>query len=384
MDGNPQQGGEGSDVASAEGDEGSGATTNIVDAVLSACDHYAVLGVMREAERGQLCRAYIETAVKVHPVGNPHPQAERAFMRATAAWSDLRSQDSRRRYDAELQKDVIKLHLNHELGSMEGARLVFAQAWNECLCGEVGNNMTEFAYVLSRAQQLIQADGGDGTSKPLSSAASGIALSFGLWAAGAAASASGFGTIGSLARRAAVVQGAGQVAMGGIAAYQNPEMREAIDSCVASVVTPVCSCASEAKKAVGRASASCESPFEFHSLWEQLPSCLPLPRPKPGGNREAMGSDSEGSGASGEDSLKKGEEVCMHGLRGAVELNGRTGVVTGFDRRSGRYMVRISPTGAGAGGPPGADDASKEVKLIKRDNLTRPADKPPIAVDQFI
>lgn len=364
-----------------------------VDSILSAKDHYTVLGTTRKAERAQLCRAYVETAVKVHPSVHPHPSAARAFLRATVAWTELRCEEKRQRYDADLQKGVIVLVLDSQLGSMEEAQATFSQAWNECLCGEVGSNMTEFASVLSRAQQLVHTEGGEAAEaeRPLKAAAGGLAFSVGLWAAGAAASAGGFGTIGSLARRAALVQGASQVAIGGMAAYQRPEVKEAIDSGVAAAAEQGRACASGARTAVrgcaAKVASSCESPFALGALWEQLPSCLP--RPKQGGQRQPQGAEEEASssdsdgGSSDERPLKKRDAVYIHGLRAATDLNGKNGVITGFDRRSGRYMVRLLPAGADAGGPEGAD-ASKEVKLIKKDNLIRSRNTAPATPEYFI
>merc|ERR1719240_2447366 len=69
----------------------------------------------------------------------------------------------------------------------------------------------------------------------LQSAGSGIAYSGALWFAGLATSAAGFVTIGNFMRRVAVIQGFGQVALGGLVAYQDPTVRRIIDAQTAKV-----------------------------------------------------------------------------------------------------------------------------------------------------
>jgi hypothetical protein len=74
---------------------------------------------------------------------------------------------------------------------------------------------------------------------------------------------------------------------------------------------------------------------------------------QPASNGQAASSSSKATAGSGE-SLSEGTRVRIEGLTGAVELNGKVGVVRSLNESSGRYVVEID------GG---------EQKSLKRDNL---------------
>lgn len=63
-------------------------------------DYYEVLGVARDADAGELKRAYRRLAMQYHPDRNPDdPAAEDCFKDATEAYTVLSDADKRRRYD---------------------------------------------------------------------------------------------------------------------------------------------------------------------------------------------------------------------------------------------------------------------------------------------
>jgi len=57
--------------------------------------------------------------------------------------------------------------------------------------------------------------------------------------------------------------------------------------------------------------------------------------------RTALEASSRGAASHGARPYVPGARVQLHGLHEAAELNGRQGILRGFDRRSGRYMVTL-------------------------------------------
>ncbi len=62
-------------------------------------DHYAVLGVGRDASQDEIKRAYRKMARQHHPDANADPQAEDRFKELNAAYEVLSDPERRRRYD---------------------------------------------------------------------------------------------------------------------------------------------------------------------------------------------------------------------------------------------------------------------------------------------
>jgi hypothetical protein len=207
----------------------------------------------------------------------------------------------------------------------------------------------------------------------LQSAGSGVAYAAGLWTAGLATSALGFVSVGNFMRRIAVIQGFGQVALGGIAAYQNPEIRKTIDFKVNEISTSLKlpERTAPVKAALENVGAKMRNRIEdiaSSEIAEQLqitlgsmPSCLPRSR------RLAGESPSKSV-------LEAGARATLAGLSAAAELNGRLCEVLRYEKQKERWVVRVVPVGvrvlpSGGShcGPRGG--AAETMKLVRADNL---------------
>jgi molecular chaperone DnaJ len=62
-------------------------------------DHYAALGVSRDATEEQIKKAYRKLARELHPDVNPAPEAQEKFKAVTHAYEVLSDANSRRQYD---------------------------------------------------------------------------------------------------------------------------------------------------------------------------------------------------------------------------------------------------------------------------------------------
>lgn len=225
-----------------------------VAAILNAGDHYSAIDAPRSASTADLRRCFLRASVLVHPDKNRHPDATRAFQRVAAAWTVLSNETRRARYDAELREgrededeDQVQMTPEEAFAAFAFTAAAFA-AGGMAAGGPAGaaGAMGDFAETLFWAQQLgqlgqfqqmhrqMQAHPHSDQAMPVSALAAtagGLALSAGMWTAGAAISLAGLGRIGSLTRRAALLQLLGQVAI----ASQNPSVRDAAVSGARSV-----------------------------------------------------------------------------------------------------------------------------------------------------
>ena len=62
-------------------------------------DHYAVLGVDRDASFDEIKRVYRKLAREFHPDVNPNPNAAEKFKEITTAYEVLSDPEKRQRYD---------------------------------------------------------------------------------------------------------------------------------------------------------------------------------------------------------------------------------------------------------------------------------------------
>jgi len=67
--------------------------------ILATKDHYAVLGITKNASDTEINKAYKRVALRLHPDKNRHPQAESAFKRLQEANEVLSDPQKRRAYD---------------------------------------------------------------------------------------------------------------------------------------------------------------------------------------------------------------------------------------------------------------------------------------------
>jgi len=361
-----------------------------VATVLRAPDHYAAIDAARGATMPELRQCYVRASLRVHPDKNSHPDATRAFQRVAAAWRELGDEKARWRYDQNLDmgyggSDDIGVQGSDHIPPEE-AFAAFARATAACgACGPFGDCADTLMFAQQMAQAQAQMGGGHpgGMGHPafqqpeqsLQSVGSGVAYSAGLWIAGLAVSAAGFNTVGGFMRRCAFVQGFGQVAMGGLIAYQNPEVKRSIEA----HTFLICERAAPMKSALASASAAVRLRVEdavSSELVEQLSSslggmqsCLPVRRlAAPEASKEAL--------------RKAGTRVTLTNLRATAELNGRLCEVVRFDGQRERYVVRLLPEGVSVFMPGGSSaatsnssyqsDAGRAVdnmKLVKLDNL---------------
>eukprot|EP00928_Gymnodinium_smaydae_P037972 TRINITY_DN26295_c0_g1_i1.p1 TRINITY_DN26295_c0_g1~~TRINITY_DN26295_c0_g1_i1.p1 ORF type:complete len:474 (-),score=50.62 TRINITY_DN26295_c0_g1_i1:228-1610(-) len=332
--------------------------------VLEAQDLYAMLRSSRSAAKAELRLCYIRTVVQVHPLRNPNPDAETAFCRASGAWMELCDTASRCRYDMELHggrgllSSSAEADTEYQMKSIDAkkARSVFACAVAECVASHVP---AKYAPTVQCAQELAAqgSDEHDDEAQPtapawsLRSAASGLAMSAGLLAAGAAADAAGYAAVGACVKRAALCQGLTQCAMGGAAALQNASVQDGL-STVASRAQQLGSDVSCVARSIAGSGADSSTAAartdDTHDGWgrflDKAALCL------------------QGSWTDNVDSLPElsvGACVEIVGLTVAFGLNGRTGEVIGLDE-NGRYKVRLHPAPMGP---------ATRVKAIKRENL---------------
>src|SRR5512143_631202 len=70
-------------------------------------DHYAVLGVLRDASAEEIKRAYYEAARRLHPDKNRLPGETEVFLRVQQAYEVLSNPTRRAQYDATLPKEQV-------------------------------------------------------------------------------------------------------------------------------------------------------------------------------------------------------------------------------------------------------------------------------------
>ena len=71
----------------------------VVRRVLSCTDNYSTLEISRQASSADIRRAYLHLSRRVHPDRNPHPSADEAFRRVSAANACLSDERRRQIYD---------------------------------------------------------------------------------------------------------------------------------------------------------------------------------------------------------------------------------------------------------------------------------------------
>lgn len=67
--------------------------------ILSKKDYYEILDVPKNADEGEIKKAYRKLALKLHPDKNPHPKATDAFKKVSASFVCLSDKEKRNVYD---------------------------------------------------------------------------------------------------------------------------------------------------------------------------------------------------------------------------------------------------------------------------------------------
>ena len=98
-------------------------TTSIIDEILQAPTHYAVLGLdhnqndnndnNNNIDNAMLRKAYLRRSVKVHPDKNSDPRATTAFQKVAQAWQVLSDDTRRAAYNAALRQGRADPHADY-------------------------------------------------------------------------------------------------------------------------------------------------------------------------------------------------------------------------------------------------------------------------------
>jgi len=376
-----------------------------VASVLAAPDYYAAIDAPRSASMAELRQCYVRTSLRVHPDKNQHPNATQAFQRVAAAWRELGDEQSRHYYDQRLSScydsDCISSSSFSHVEPDE-AFASFARAAAACASTGGFNDSADAMFFAQMAQAQARNSYGMCGQNPygqappeqsLQSVGSGVAYAAGLWTVGLATSCVGFVTLGNFMRRIAVIQGFGQVAIGGVTAYQNPEIRKTIDCKVMEISTSykLVERTAPVKAALGNVGAKMRNKIEdiacseivvqLGSTLGAMPSCLPRSRLK-------------GESPPSISVLEAGARATLAGLSAAGELNGRLCDVVRFEKQKERWVVRVLPVGVRVLPSGGSDSghtrgcAAENMKLVRADNLRLEAplslENTPRTIMQFV
>lgn len=367
--------------------------------VLSALDHYAVLGASSDASTPELRRCYLRVSVEVHPDKNHHPEATRAFQRVAAAWAVLSDDVKRRQYDTErIAASTGRSPHAGGLGcsgpSMSPEQAFAAFAVATAACASAGGCLDDFAQVLLCAQGLARMRDTGAPPDVSTLAAGGMVLAAGLRAVGSVANTSGMKSVGSRAECASdVLRCASQVAAIGAVVSEIPAVQEALEAGRATVAetaqrvsAAIGDRAQKLGSMVGDARlAARENAQHLHRedtvaplgsvlggvvSWagraRQHIAEMALPDPPASGvHAEAAAGGVVMDGAAAEwTPLPIGALVELRGLQAAPHLNGRFGQVLGVDDATGRYRVRIFPALEA-----GDDEDAGQVKQVRLQNI---------------
>lgn len=384
-----------------------------VASVLDAPDHYAAIDAPNGASMLELRQCYVRASLKVHPDKNRHPQSTQAFQRVAAAWRELGDEQLRRRYDQNLSMGYDPDCMGNdrfENVQAEEAFAAFARAAAACASSGGMGDCADAMFFAQMAQAQAQMHQGGFAMHPamgcpssfempqnsLQTVGSGLVNSTVLWGAGFAASAVGFRTLGSFMRRVAVIQGFGQVAMGGLIAYQNPEIRTAVETkCteyrVAERTAPVKAALENAGVAMRHKIqdfSRSEVAEKLGTAFAAVPSCLP---------RSTHLAASDDSADCPNKAPQIGDRATLEGLSAAAELNGMSCEVVRFDKKKERWVVRILPTRVQVlrfggqqpnNGTHAQGSTTQNLKLVKAHHLRIdepiPQDRVPRLASQFI
>mmetsp|Transcript_88206 Transcript_88206/g.184324 ORF Transcript_88206/g.184324 Transcript_88206/m.184324 type:complete len:389 (-) Transcript_88206:56-1222(-) len=351
--------------------------------ILHASDPYEVLGVSRQAAKQDIHKAYLKKAFSIHPDKNKHPKATTAFQKVGAAWTVLADEEKRRQLDHRLRcglsgfrsdddddDDLNGFYQTRELSVEEALQLFTFAAAAAMAAGPNGgfSDMAETLFFMQGGRQCmpgvrLEALPGGGldflpsrlqedTPEILQSAGR-LLMSVALLGAGFTADVVGLRTVGRLARRAAFVQGAVEIAMVSQIPSVNRELRGGFDFFSSALAD--------------------QSPSEWletavNSTRRTVNALVGNPQEKDPKKAGFFVKGLNFFGVPDQEKFEPGEVVRLISLEKDESLNGRSGYVLRYDKRRRRYHIRllsrsISLVRAPSRGSP------EVIKLVKASNL---------------
>eukprot|EP00811_Abedinium_folium_P034981 NODE_7815_length_1548_cov_7.488388.p1 GENE.NODE_7815_length_1548_cov_7.488388~~NODE_7815_length_1548_cov_7.488388.p1 ORF type:complete len:390 (+),score=68.55 NODE_7815_length_1548_cov_7.488388:96-1172(+) len=344
-----------------------------VSDVIMAPNLYAVIGTERTASTAEVRSAYLKAALRVHPDRNKHPNATKAFQRVASAWAVLGSNPLREHYDASLRRGDGDAAVQHEGSSMSADVVfqVFTFASGLDGHGHCGSSLDELMEMLYRAQEAPEEELGS-PGELLAKAGLGYAFTAGLYVAGIASSAAGLPVTGATCCRLAMIQALTQSA------------RLARVPAVQRAASDGFEIASAQLQQVGHwVEAMKESAAEHWHSSKGVGSCF---------QRTRKGSTKK---------LVNGTRVEFFGLASAPHLNGRRGVVQGYNAAIKRHEIKLSPVRVSYGSYSAADcvkakcgfnldgevsacTEAEAIKLVRPENIWVCSRDPPRSPQDFL
>jgi len=312
--------------------------TAAVVAVMAAQNHYETLGAHRAAPDSELRQRYLQTSERVHPDTNCHPDAAEAFQRVVQAWQCLSDGHSRRVYDAELaQEEAMLAYLRQMMISSEMATHQ--------------DNVFGAELPLRPPQRALRVASSDQVAQGVASAWEDHAFRLGFH------------------KVVNVASGSIQLLQSATSEVRHSIVEQVGKLCLTKSSEPATLAARECTPKAGlilaqrfwKMGTQVTKPFGcmFESHFSDVPLCL-----------EACTQAADGD--VGQGSIDPGTRVKISGLRSAVHLNGKVGVVLAFDERKVRYKVNVFSMKIQ---PPchehssSSSSSAEEVKFIKFDNM---------------
>lgn len=124
-------------------------------------NYYKILGVSSDASDAEIRKAYFDKAKQCHPDLNPNdPKATEQFKRLSAAYSSIKDQSARRRYERAQRTEQHSAHAAYD-NSFEKAEDVFKDVWSEFGFEDIKNHFDgKKAEAMEAVQGVMNGDYG--------------------------------------------------------------------------------------------------------------------------------------------------------------------------------------------------------------------------------